>query len=72
MVNINSLESDGFRQDKFCPRHTMMINTKNNLMPDRSQPGLYGASYLITGLKRYVHLLIFDYLYISILRFVRI
>ena len=40
MVNINSLERDGLRQAELCPRHTMMMNTKNNLIPDRSQPGI--------------------------------
>ena len=40
MVNINSLERDGLRQAKLCPRHTMKMNTKNTLIPDRSQPGI--------------------------------
>ena len=40
MVNINSLERDGLRQAELCPRHTMMMNTKTNLIPDRSQPGI--------------------------------
>ena len=40
MVNVNSLERDGLRQAELCPRHTMMMNTKNNLIPDRSQPGI--------------------------------
>ena len=40
MVNINSLERDGLRQAELCPRHTMMMNTKNTLIPDRSQPGI--------------------------------
>ena len=40
MVNINSLERDGLRQAELCPRHTMMMNTKNNLIPDQSQPGI--------------------------------
>ena len=40
MVNINSLERDGLRQAELCPRHTMRMNTKNNLIPDRSQPGI--------------------------------
>ena len=31
---------DGLRQAELCPRHTMMMNTKNNLIPDRSQPGI--------------------------------
>ena len=35
MVNINSLERDGLRQAELCPRHTMMMNTKHNLVPDR-------------------------------------
>ena len=38
VVNINSLERDGFRQAELCPRHTMKMNTKNTLIPDRSQP----------------------------------
>ena len=40
MVNINSLERDGLRQAELCPRHTMKMKTKNNLIPDRSQPGI--------------------------------
>ena len=40
MVNINSLERDGLRQAELCPRHTMVMNTRNNLIPDRSQPGI--------------------------------
>ena len=40
MVNINSLERNGFRQPELCPRHTMKMNTKNTLIPDRSQPGI--------------------------------
>ena len=40
MVNINSLERDGLRQAELCPRHTMEMNTKNTLIPDRSQPGI--------------------------------
>ena len=40
MVNINSLARDGLRQAELCPRHTMVMNTKNNLIPDRSQPGI--------------------------------
>ena len=40
MVNINSLERDGLRQGELCPRHTMKMNTKNTLIPDRSQPGI--------------------------------
>ena len=38
MVNLNSLERDGFRQAELCPRNTMMMNTNNTLIPDRSQP----------------------------------
>ena len=40
MVNINSLERDGLRQAKLCPRNTMMMNINNTLIPDRSQPGI--------------------------------
>ena len=40
MVNINSLERGGCRQAELCPRHTMMMNTKKTLIPDRSQPGI--------------------------------
>ena len=40
VVNINSLERDGLRQAELCPRHTMKMNTKNTLIPDRSQPGI--------------------------------
>ena len=40
MVNINSLKRDGLRQAELCPRHTLMMNTKNNLIPDRSQHGI--------------------------------
>ena len=40
MVSINSLERDGLRQAELCPRHTMKMKTKNNLIPDRSQPGI--------------------------------
>ena len=40
MVNINSMERDGLRQAELRPRHTMMMNTKNNLIPDRSQLGI--------------------------------
>ena len=39
MVNINSLERDGLRQAELCPRNTMIMNTNNTLLPDRSQPG---------------------------------
>ena len=38
MVNINSLERDGLRQAELCRRHAIMMNTKNTLIPDRSQP----------------------------------
>ena len=44
MVNINSLERDGLRQAELCPRHTMKMNTKNTLIPDRSQPGITMAA----------------------------
>ena len=40
MVNINGLERDGLRQAELCPRHTMMMNTNNTLIPDRPQPGI--------------------------------
>ena len=40
VVNINSLERDGLHQAELCPRHTMKMNTKNTLIPDRSQPGI--------------------------------
>ena len=40
MVNINSLERDVLRQAELCPRNTMMMNTYNTLIPDRSQPGI--------------------------------
>ena len=30
MVNINSLERDGLRQAELCPRHTMVMNTKEH------------------------------------------
>ena len=40
MDSINSLERDGLRQGELCPRHTMKMNTKNTLIPDRSQPGI--------------------------------
>ena len=40
MVNINSLERDGFRQAELCHRNTMMMNTNITLIPDRSQPGI--------------------------------
>ena len=40
MVNINSMERDGLRQAELCPRNTMMMNTNNTLIPDRSQPGI--------------------------------
>ena len=40
MVNINSLERDGIRQVELCPRNTIMMNTNNTLIPDRSQSGI--------------------------------
>ena len=40
VVNINSLERDGLCQAELCPRNTMMMNTNNTLIPDRSQPGI--------------------------------
>ena len=40
MVSINSLERDGLRQAELFPRNTMMMNTNNTLIPDRSQPGI--------------------------------
>ena len=40
MVNINSLERDGLRQAELCHRNSMMMNTNNTLIPDRSQPGI--------------------------------
>ena len=40
MVNINSPERHGLRQAELCPRNTMMRNTNNTLIPDRSQPGI--------------------------------
>ena len=40
MVIINSLKRDGLRQADLCPRHTIMKNTNNTLIPDRSQPGI--------------------------------
>ena len=40
MVNINSLDRDGLCQAELCPRHTMMKDTNNTLIPDRSQPGI--------------------------------
>ena len=40
MVTINSLERDVLRQTELCPRKTMMINTNNTLIPDRSKPGI--------------------------------
>ena len=30
----------GSRQAELCPRHAMKMNTKNTLIPDRSQPGI--------------------------------
>ena len=38
MVNINSLERDGLYQAELCLRNTMMMNTNETLIPDRSQP----------------------------------
>ena len=32
MVNINSLERDGLRQAELCPRHTMKMKTKKQLV----------------------------------------
>ena len=40
VVNIKSLERDGLRQAELCPRNTMMMNTNNTSIPDRSQPGI--------------------------------
>ena len=40
MVNKDSLENDGLRQTELCPRSTMMMNTNNTFIPDRSQPGI--------------------------------
>ena len=40
MVNIISLERDGLRKAELCPRNTMMMNTNNTLIPDRTQPGI--------------------------------
>ena len=40
MVNINSLERDGLRQAELCPKDTMMMNTKDTLITDRSQAGI--------------------------------
>ena len=39
MVNRNSLERDVLRQAELCSRKTMMMDTNNTLIPDRSQPG---------------------------------
>ena len=39
-VNIHSLEKDGLRQAELCPRHTMLKNTNNTFIPDRSQSGI--------------------------------
>ena len=44
MININSLERDGLRQAELCPRNTMMMNTNNTFIPDRSQPGITMAA----------------------------
>ena len=38
MVNINSLERDGLRQAELCPRHTMVMNTKNKKERRRKKP----------------------------------
>ena len=35
-----SLDRDGLRQAELCPRNTMMMNTNNSLIPDRSQTGI--------------------------------
>ena len=43
MVNINSLERDGLRQAELCPRHTMKMKTKNNLLPDWVVQGDWNA-----------------------------
>ena len=40
MVNINSLERDELRQVELFPRHTMIKNTNNTLIPNRSKPGI--------------------------------
>ena len=40
VVNVNSLERDGLRQAELCPRHTMKMNTKNTLIPDRLYKGI--------------------------------
>ena len=40
MVHINSLERDGLCQAEHCPRNTMMTDTNNTLIPDRSQLGI--------------------------------
>ena len=40
MVNINNLDRDGIRQAELCPRNTIMMNTNNTFLPDRSQPGI--------------------------------
>ena len=39
-VNTSSLERDGLRQAELCLRNTMMMNTNNTLIPDRSQLGI--------------------------------
>ena len=48
MVNINSLERDGLRQAELCTRNTMLMNTNNTLIPDRSQPGLTMTAPTVT------------------------
>ena len=40
MVKINSLERDGLRHAELCPRKTMIRNTNNTLIPDRTHPGI--------------------------------
>ena len=44
MLNTNSLDRDGLRQAELCHRNTMMMNTNNTLIPDRSQPGITMAA----------------------------
>ena len=47
-----ALERDGLRQAELCPRNTMMMNTNNTLIPDRSQPGItMTASWSISVAK---------------------
>ena len=52
MVNINSLERDGLRQAELCPRNTMMMNTNNILISDRSQPGIDVGDKYATGVPK--------------------